>query len=398
MTYKLINQYLENWAIFGLTIFLLGFFFFSSSSTHNTIYYIGVCVPIVLLLPFYVKKLKIQSWLTVSALVLAFYLFLNSWWAIEFSIGKSLKYLKYLFILYCLFAAVFIFHNKRASSTKLLFIALVVVGSLSSIYGIYDHFNKYMMKSIDPLLYRYNDPIHSAMLAGLVLLTCFWLMIESHKYKYKFYYLLLSIPLIVLIFLSKARGPQLALILTLIPFCYFQIENIKKHLTLLVYLVISFSLCLMVLLFSGYFDQLFSKGLSFPYRLDIWAASLQEAYEHFWFGQGATRKPTPLIASEIAFDHSHCIALAIFRMGGIVGLILFSINLALCFLAGFKQKKSIQHLWLIWLFFGVICLMTNGKYPLTRPSTSWFAYWVPMAFICASLSRSFLLKNSCLKK
>ncbi len=389
MTYKQINKYLEKWAIFGLIIFLLGYFIFSSSKLHNTLFYIGICIPVVLLIPSCFKNIKPQSWLAVSALVFAFYLFLSSLWAIDFSIGKSLKFLKYLFILYCLFAAVFVFQKTKPANTKLLFIALVVVGSLSSIYGIYDHFNKYILQSIDPLLYRYNDPIHSAMLAGLLLLTCFWLMIDNHNYKYKFMYLVLSIPLIALIFLSKARGPQLALFIALIPLCYFQVQNIRKHLAVLIVPLFVLSLCIIFLLFSDFAKELFSKGLSIPYRLDIWSASLKEAFDHFWFGQGATRKPAPLMASNIAFDHSHSLALAIFRMGGIIGLILFSINLVLCFVAGIKVKKSVHHLWVIWLFFGVICLMTNGKYPLTRPSTTWLAYWVPMAFICASFS-SFL--------
>jgi hypothetical protein len=236
------------------------------------------------------------------------------------------------------------------------------------------------------------------MLAGLLLLSCFWLMIENHNYKHKFIYVVLSIPLMALIFLSKARGPQFALFITLIPFCYFQIQNIRKHLAAHIIPIVAFCLLLVVLLSSDFAKSLFSKGLSMPYRPDIWSESFKEALDNFWFGQGASRKSTPLMASNIAFDHSHNIALAIFRMGGIVGLVLFSINLGLCFLAAVKRKKSIYHLWVIWLFFGVVCLMTNGKYPLTRPSTTWFAYWVPIAFICASFSDFIPIKVSFLKK
>lgn len=389
-----INKYLEKWAIFGLIVFLLGFYFISSSKIHNTVFYIAVCTPIVLLLPTYFKRLAPKSWLTFSAVIFSFYLFLNSWWAIDFSVGKSLKYLKYLFILYCLFAAVFLFKYKRPVSTKTLFIALMVVGSLSSIYGIYDHFNTIHLRPLDPLAYRYNDPIHSAMLAGLLLLTCLWFMIESTRYKHKLYYFILSIPFITLIILSKARGPELAFLITLLPIGYFQFTNIKRHAKLISISLLLFIILLTLILTSDFSQGLLSKGFSLPYRPDIWSGSLQEALDSFWFGQGATRKPSPLMASGIAFNHSHNIALAIFRMGGIVGLMLFFTTLALCLSAGLKSKKSIDHLWIIWLFFGFVCLMTNGKYPLTRPSTSWLAFWVPMAFVCASFSNFLVIKKA----
>ena len=138
--------------------------------------------------------------------------------------------------------------------------------------------------------------------------------------------------------------------------------------------------------------MIFSRGFSFPDRMEIWLMSFRESLDYFWFGQGASHKPLIIISSGEIFEHSHSILLSIFRMSGITGVLLFSTNLVLCFLAGLKHKNSPEKLWVIWLFFGVLCLATDSKYPLTRPSSSWLAYWIPIAFICASYSKFLPIK------
>lgn len=386
-TFISINKYIETWAIFCLVIFILGYFFFPSSSKQNTFYYLGVCVPIVLLLPKYYRQLKPQTWLTFSVLFLAFYLFLNSLWSIHFSLPQSFKYLRHLFTIYCLFAAIFLLLHKYPNCSRLLFNAFIVIGFFDSIIGIVDHF--YLYKA--PLLTRYADPIDSAMLVGLPLLACFWLIAENISWKKRFIYLFLAIPFIVIMLLSKSRGPQIALLLTLPLIPYFHAHSLKTF--IFTFLVLLLFTCLF-LLFSDTYKLIFDRGLSFPYRMEIWLVSLKESFNYFWFGQGASYKALLSISSGEKFEHSHNILLTIFRMGGIVGVMLFSINLALSLLAGFKQSKSIEKTWLIWLFFGILCLMTNGRYPLTRPNASWLVYWIPIAFICASNSKFLPIKHS----
>jgi O-antigen ligase len=379
-TLLVMKKYTENWVMLSLVIFLLGYFFFPSSSKQNTFFYIAVCTPAVLLLPHYYKQLRPTTWVTASAIILLCYLFLNSLWSIHYSTSQSLKYLRYLFTLYCLFAAIFVLQYKRPGYSIWLFKAFVIIGFFHSIYGIFDH----LITEKDPLLTRLEDPIDSAMHAGLLLLTCLWLMFEKKAWKHKLTYIGLSVPFIILILLSKSRGPQLALLLTLPLAIYFQKLNIKKIIPLASALLIVFCL---LLLFTDASKILFSRGLSFPYRQEIWMTSLKESLNYFWLGQGASHKPPLFLPSGSIFNHSHSILLSIFRLGGIVGVLLFSINFILCLFVGFKSSHSPPKLWVIWLVFGTLCLMTNGKYPLARPSSMWLAYWIPIAFICAYHSK-----------
>jgi len=379
------NKPIEIWVIFSLTIFLLGFFIFPSSSKHNTFFYLSVCIPTVLLFLPYYKKLKFQNALIIATLFFSFYLFLNSLWSIHYTSNQSLKYLRYLFTLFCLFSAVYLTHYKKPQYSTLLFPAFVITGFFHSLYGIYNHFHGIPA----PLTFRYSDPIDSAMLVGLLLLTCIWLAIESKAWKQKILYFFLSIPFIIIIFLSKSRGPQLALLLSFPLIAYYQKQYIKKICIVTLILLASLSA---ILVFTDMTETVFSRGVSAPYRMDIWSTSLKESFEHFWFGQGASHRP-PLNTAKGQFNHSHNILLSIFRMGGVIAVLLFSTQIFLCFFSGQKNKKPTHRLWIVWLFFGLICLMTNGKYPLSRPSSAWLAYWIPVAFICASYSH-FLSTNN----
>lgn len=386
-----VNEVIEKWLMFALTLFLLGYFIFPTSSKQNTFFYIGVCIPVVLLLPLYYKKLNPKSWLIVVSLVFVFYLFLNSLWSIHYSTEQSLKYFRYLLTLYCLFGSVFFVCHKNKNYSEFIFKAIIVVGFFHSIYGIWDHFNRFD----NPFMVRYSssyyNPIDSAMRVGLLLITCCWLMGESTSWRERALYLCLSVPFIIVMLLAKSRGPQLALLAT-VPFIYYiQKVDVKKIcFQLLVFLVVAG----IAFYFVDSIKILFSRGITFPYRTEIWTVSLGESFDYFWFGQGASHKPLLIMANGSEFKHSHNTLLAIFRMGGSIGLCLFIVIIILSFFTAFEQSKRMERLWALWLFFGVLCLMTNGQYPLTRPTSLWLSFWLPIIFICATYPNYLPIKRT----
>lgn len=393
--FNLVSKAMNLWHIAALTVFILGYFIFPTSSKQNTFFYLGVCIPVVLLLPLYYKKLKPQSWLIVASVLFAFYLFLNSLWSIHYSTEQSLKYFRYLLTLYCLFGSVFFVCHKKQNYSEFIFKAIIVVGFFHSIYGIWDHFNRYD----DPFKVRYSssyyNPIDSAMRVGLLLITCFWLLGESISWRERLQYLCLSVPFVIIMLLAKSRGPQLALLLTLPFIYYFQKVEIKKILFQLLFFLVVFG-------FAFYFVDsiqiLFSRGITFPYRAEIWTVSLAESFDYFWLGQGASHKPPLVMANGFEFKHSHNILLAVFRMGGSVGLCLFIAVIIPSLFTAFEKSKRMERLWGLWLFFGLLCLMTNGQYPLTRPTSLWFSFWLPIIFICATFPNYLPIKSGLLDR
>lgn len=385
-SFSLPRKFFEGWLFVATTIFILGYFIFPTTSKHNTFFYITVCSSAVLLIPFYFGKIKCVNWLTLTAIIFSFYTFVNSLWSIHYSTEQTLKYLRYLFTLYCLFGAVFFVQYRKENYSILLIKALIVIGFFYYLYGIWEHFSAFK----NPLARRYSDrPIDEAIFSGVLLLGCCWFIFEQKAISYKLLYAGLSVPFIIVLLLAKSRGPQLAFILTvpLISYCL----NIKVKQFFLYIIILVFVLG-GLLLWTDSAGKIFSRGAHFPYRSQIWLASLQEGLEYFWFGQGASHKPSIEINTGEKFTHSHNILLAIFRMGGIVGILLFLTNFVLCLSACYKQRSSIIGFWGIWLCFGFICHLTNGQYPLTRPTSLWFAYWMPVFFICA-LTPGFKLKE-----
>ncbi len=368
---------IEKWCFYATSIFLVGYFIFPSLKKHNLFLLVGVCVPFVLMIPFWYKKISLNNWVIVSTVALIFYLFLNSFWSIHYSLAQSLVYLKYLFFISCLIGAIIFVQYKQPKYSEYLFRAFIIIGSMHFIHGIWEHFHIYAY----PLDVRYSKrPIDEAIFAGLLLLACFWLFIESKQLLHRTVIFALSIPFIIVLLIAKSRGPQLAFFLSIPLVAYFQGVRLRNFMIVIGCLL---SILVFLLFLTDTAKYIFSRGLEFPYRVDIWAASFQQGLEYFWFGQGMNEK-APIFVDGAKFTHGHNILLSIFRMGGIVGALLFIINLVLCLLAGFKQQNSINRLWVVWLCFGVLCLMTNGRYPLTRHSELWFAYWIPIAFIGAT--------------
>lgn len=372
-----VRRFIEGWVFIATTIFMVGYFIFPTTSKQNTFFYVGVCAVIVLLVPVYYKNIRSLNLLSISTLLFSFYLFANSLWSIHFSTEQTLKYLRYLFTLYCLFGAIFLVQHKRPDYSILLLKSLIVIGFFHYTYGIWEHFHAFE----NPLAVRYsNRPIDEAIFAGVLLLACCWLMLEQKTIAYKFIYFGLSVPFIIILLLAKSRGPQLAFFLSLPLVAYCQGVSLKR------FALYTGLVCLAlgaVLFGTGGAEKIFSRGVHFPYRSQIWLASLHESLDYFWIGQGASHKPPLVIDDGRIFNHSHNILLSVFRMGGIVGVLLFLANIGLCLLSGFKHRNSIIGFWAVWLLFGFLCHLTNGQYPLTRPTSLWFAYWIPVFFICA---------------
>jgi len=288
--------------------------------------------------------------------------------------------------LFCFFAAVFLAVYKKQNYCNLLFNSFLIVGFFHFCYGIFNHFHTLE----NPFEVRYGEMIQDAMFAGLLFFTAIWLINESKSWKLKTLYFISLIPFVIVLFIAKSRGPQFALFLTLPLFIYFQNIQLKNIFSIL--LCLSIIVLNVTLIFPDSINSLFSRGISAPYRLGIWTTVFQESLEFFWFGQGIS-KMTSVVTPLGTFDHSHNIILSVFRMGGIAGVLLFLCNLILIAFSALKNQSSTHRLWIIWLVFGLFCMLTNGQYPFARPKTSWLAYWVPIAFLCASYSKHLSLKN-----
>jgi hypothetical protein len=369
------------WILTSLSLFLLGHFIFPTSSKQNTFFYLAVCLPSILTILPVIRTIDFKNIFTLSLFILIFYLFINSLWSIHYTTEQSLKYFRHAVTLFALFFSLHYINVNNKKYTLFIFNALLAAAFFHALFYIHDHFTRYN----NPLSIRfghdYYNPIDAAIYAGIPLLLCVYFLIQSKKPLDNLIYFSLSIPFLLIILLSKSRGVQISITASILFLSI--ITNIDYKKILLYFL--SFVACgIAILSFTdSNLGQLFDRGLKIPYRPEIWATSFKESIQYFWFGQGASHRPPLTLSNGMVFHHSHNTLLAVFRMGGILGAVIFLSNLFLTFYWGLKYLSDVEKLWLVWLFFGILCLMTNGQYPLTRPTSLWFAYWIPVFFICS---------------
>ena len=118
--------------------------------------------------------------------------------------------------------------------------------------------------------------------------------------------------------------------------------------------------------------------------------------ENPYFGQGlGTSAEIPVVGHgrDFVVGHSHSSILETFRVGGITGGLAFLVMI-FCNLRTTVQASDERRFFLFWLLFGTLCLSTNGRLPIIRPSVEWFAFWIPM--FLASLTHATTTTNATL--
>jgi hypothetical protein len=116
------------------------------------------------------------------------------------------------------------------------------------------------------------------------------------------------------------------------------------------------------------------------YRLHIWLQTFEQFKDNWLIGQGFGHNARIFITDTRAVSHSHSSIFEIFRVGGIAGAILF---FTMAFL---MLRRSILHpngsFFLAWMSYGLLCLLTNGRLLLIKPTAiEVFSFWVPLFLI-----------------
>lgn len=367
--------WLGRWAAFGLTLYLVSFYVLDSSA-QKTLFYIAVGLPGLLLFfrlwPMFREHRAALSWL----LVLLAYLSLSSLWGDRSELVEALKYSLYLL---CLMIAIDAAYRSGVRQNHVI-TGLLVIGALAAC--------AYWVSTLAHIerlgdlaggrysLYRLvgwgeNNPINSAIVFGLTVLTAWWIFPAVGRVR-QLILLVLILLCTGLMFVTKSRGPLLALTLTLglVSLCR------KRREDLLLWSVVAVAATVAVVSFD--LGKIISDRASAPnYRLEIWSSSLDLFAEQPLWGQGFGKSAEIAIRPGVVVTHSHSTMLEFLRIGGGLGGLLC----ALVLWSSFRTLGSIRQadlFYLFWFIYGVACLSTNGRLPLSRPSIEWFAFWLPL--------------------
>jgi len=384
---------------FGLLAFVAGFFFSPTPGTHEQIFLFLVNLPVVLLLACCWKRLQfdLSEPFFLFTLAVLFYLALSSLWSPKFELATLVYFGRRILTLLSLFVAVLLVVRRFPDFEKLLVWVLVLLASISAVFVLIHHFHevnsRFALLSITKgsflSLGRYNTTIRVGWIWGGSCLCTLWLFMRIRGWT-SLLLAFLFVPQFILFILTLSRGPLLAFLLSGLIVFVLNIRSFQEKKKLLIILAF-LTVAIASLVGFDLTDKLthgFTRGWTpdtglsgLSHRLEIWQAVVQETRGSFILGQGFARKVPVTVASGMQFPHSHNFLVSVFRFSGLLGVLLVGMHLSVCLWISISHKNHRTRIWGLLLFYGCLCLLTNGKYPLAGLSEFWFIYWLPICMI-----------------
>ncbi|MFT3961727.1 O-antigen ligase family protein [Propionivibrio sp.] len=376
---------------FGLLAYLASFFFLAPTP-QKTLFYLLIAAPSIILLSDLRQLLLQKRYRTPTLFVLCFiaYFALSSLWSSEGTLGNGLKL---AFCILCLLVAVHSTMNMCGESGTWIRYFILAVGSCATCLYAFLFIEKMFLATEYAIeaSRRYSlsilsgwgdsNPINTAMYFGLLPLTAWWSFPQSRP-QIKIGLLILTTISVAIMFLSQSRGPILSLAVTLLLISIFRWS--KDDLILWGVLLSS---GLMAILIFNLAPLIVDRAYSPNYRTEIWMNAIQLIKDNLFFGQGlgdSAGIPLPTdTQNRVTVTHSHSSILDTFRVGGLVGGVLF-LAMLLSITCRPLAKNEERPFFVFWLIFGLLCLSTNGRALLIRPSIEWFAFWLPLFFVLFS--------------
>lgn len=371
---------------FGLLAYLASFFFLSGSQ-QKTLFYLLVAAPSFLLLQDF--RQLVREFRTPVLLVLVFLVYFasSSLWAGD---GRPLNGLKLALCVISLMLAIHSTMTLRADSGAQIRNVVLIAGScaaclysliiVSKIAVATEYSTIWSQRHSLRILSGWGDsnPINTAIYFGAVTLAAWWIFPQK-RLSTKFGLLLLIGACVALIFLTQSRGPFLSLVSVL---CL--ISLLRRQRDDLILWSIALTAGVAAILYFNLVPLIVDRASSPNYRVGIWLSAIELIKANLFFGQGLGISADILIPmenSDIAtVGHSHSSILETFRIGGLIGGGLFLV-MVLSITCRSPRINPERGFFVLWLVFGLLCLATNGRLPLIRPSIEWFAFWIPLFLV-----------------
>lgn len=379
-----LQEGIHKWIAVGFLIYLASIFF-CGGSQQKTFFYLSVALPALFLLARSTALFRADRWaLTSIVLVFAYFSLSTLWSGGESSIQEAAKYSLYI---YCLMVGV----EGATSRFTPPFIAgfVAVAGSiavcaylLSMLFG--------SIPVADFITGRYSlnqmagwgsgNPINSAVSIGIVAIAAWWIL-PNKTWAVQLGLVVLIGGAAALMFVTKSRGPMLALAVVIALITVFRRDKIDVLLVLSGVVLVA-----IVFLFSNVDAVVAERAAAPNYRGDIWSEVFQQFKNHWLIGRGLGNDASIAIGNGMVVTHAHSSLFEAFRTGGLVGgLLLIGMTLLL---VRRSLRSPAGYFFLLWLIYGAICLSTNGRSLIVKPSVEWIAFWIPLFLLYFSTRAS----------
>ena len=374
-------------------LFFAGFFLFPTSRIISNYYYITVVLPFLGIV--FCKKINIRvifsSQIFKLCALFLVYMWITLFWAKDFEIKDILTYARrVLYMLGFIASTIYLVHAYPDFLKKLLTMLCWISAFVSVAYSIYFYLylpNPFPQARLAGYGLLYN-PIRTSSIYGISFLGCLYLLYRQSVVKYQLLYVGLLVPLFSYMLLSQSRGPIFAIVFTL--FIWLAIITFRSGFRKSIFskfgilMIFVFAITISIFLVSPEFFRLFfiERGLS--YRLEIWENFFEIIKLKPFFGHGLNADTTTIMSDGQSFLHPHSVYVATAYYGGITALF---IQLFLTGYAIYKslniENRSEQFFISTSIFFGALCIITDGNILIQHPKPFWIFFWFPIALSAA---------------
>ncbi|MDR0674363.1 MAG: hypothetical protein LBF93_12120 [Zoogloeaceae bacterium] len=384
-----VEDYMRKWVALGFLVYL-GAFFVLESSKILSFFLMCIVLPVLFMSAASRFRYVLDRRVLLSLLGFLGYLSLSSLWG-DGEVSESIKYASYIF---CLFLSITIFSQEFSEELTVKYIAVVgFIFSISYIIAILLSDNAIMDFVNERFSFRQiggwgsKSPLDSATIISIPVLAACWLFPKG-KWYMKLMLIATMIACVALVFVTKSRGPGLSLGITLMVISLIKRGESKF------YFLLFFTLLLFMLSLLFFKDDVTVMRIDERhYRYAIWEYALDKIRNNWLFGQGyGTDAQISIADLGWELSHSHNMILEVLRVGGCVagGLLVFMLVTML--------RPSYIHsgnlFFLIWFFFGFLCMFFSARLLLIKPTVKEFVeFWLPL-FLFYSFRKKTLSKDS----
>ncbi|MGY4531567.1 O-antigen ligase [Pseudomonas sp. TE3786] len=369
-----LQETVHKWIAVGFLLYL-GSIFFLGGSHQKTFFYLLVALPALFLLVRSALLFRQDSWALASVVLFLSYFSLSTLWSGgEGSIRDAAKYSLYI---YCLMLGIEGAINRFGPQFIPGFIAVaggvaacgyvlsMLLGDVPLSAFVTGRYSLQQMAGWGP-----GNPINSAIVFGVVAIAAWW-SLPNKKWPVQLGLMVVIGLAVTLMFVTKSRGPMLSLTVILL-----LIGLVRRSKVDLLLLALGGALIAVGVALSN-LDAVVAQRVSSPnYRGEIWSQVWQQFQSHWLIGRGLGNDAEIAIANGQVVTHSHSSLFEAFRTGGLLGGLLF-IGMTLM-LVRRSLRRPEGYFFALWLIFGGICLSTNGRALLTKPSIEWISFWMPL--------------------
>lgn len=369
-----VEHYVRNWIVFGFFIYFGAFYLLRNAGILITFLAFVVLPVLMLCATTRFKCIHDKRAIFVCAIFLG-YLTLTALWgegSLWTAVGHALCIL-------CFMVSVAIISQRISEEFIIKFI--LCIGLIVALFYIITILlsNHDLIAVLSSRLSFYDisgfgnvSPINSGIVIGLPVIAA-WYFFPRKRWYVKLMLIVTIILCVMLMFVTKSRGPLLAAAITLLSIVLYRRARSDYFLLLLF-----ITLAGMSFLFVNNLSEIIVNRIEENnYRLFIWRETIGRIMDNWMFGQGYGTHSKIVIDADTLIRHAHNSFLEVLRVGGVVGGALLVYMLAT--MLRFSYIHSENKFYLFWLFFGSLCLSTNAGLLLINPrGVQFFGFWLPL--------------------